>query len=335
MRLPLMSRRGIFGKALRVSRRQDATPQSPPPEVESESEDEGDEPETPSPLQTAFPTSIPPDYVAPTTVPTSIDSATPAPTQSSTVDLGSIGTETLGVSSTTSAPTTTPTVLPATAPTSAQSDQAQQSDLPQPTEEPGIMNRGGVIAMGVLIGLAAVTTIAWVIWKCRRRRNESKRTSKFKPFFLKQGTKGDRSSQRRSRGAAGMDDLMAAAYAAENGNAGGNRPGSQGSDTLWREKQAYGAYYAPQQQQQQQQQQKHNPTSGSLYAKQLLTGFWKRGGGNNGDGMPAPPGQAHVPPPAPSVSGATESTWNTWGVTQHHHQPNSNWREKFRARGVM
>lgn len=121
---------------------------------------------------------------------------------------------------------------------------------------------------------------------------------------------------------------MAAAYAVENGQAWAGRPASQqSSESLWREKQAFNGAHAPQQRQ--------KSTSGSLYANQLLTGFWKKGG----DGMPAAPGQARVPAPAPSVAGktemtsqsaATESTWNTWGVTQHHSKPKANWTEKFR-----
>lgn len=176
-----------------------------------------------------------------------------------------------------------------------------------------------------------------MIWKCRRRRNRSRAdaSSKFKPFFLGR----DKSQQHPNVPAPvqatrtqskTMDDLMTAAYAVESGNANANawggRPASQqSSDTLWREKQALGAY-APQRQ---------KSTSGSLYANQLLTGFWKKGG----DDMPAVPGQARVPAPAPSVagrtemtsqSGATESTWNTWGVMQHHSKPKANWIEKLR-----
>lgn len=316
---------------LRIYRRQAAA--APPPvadvESDSESEDELDGPDTPSPTQTTFPTGI--------------STSAPASTQTSTADLGNIGTDTLVVSSTTTSETTTNgAALSATSPT--QNSQAQQSDVSQSTDQSGLMSRGGVIAMGLLIGLATVATIAFVVWKCRRRRNRSKSgaASKFKPFFLgrdrppqsEEVRAPSRAMRAQSRT---MDDLMAAAYAAENGTGSvwGGRPASQeSSDTLWREKQGLGAY-APQQQQQQQQRQKS--TSGSLYANQLLTGFWKKGGDDAG--MPAAPGQARVPAPAPSVagktemtsqSGATESTWNTWGVMQHHSKPKANWIEKLR-----
>lgn len=122
---------------LRIYRRQAAA--APPPvadvESDSESEDELDGPDTPSPTQTTFPTGI--------------STSAPASTQTSTADLGNIGTDTLVVSSTTTSETTTNgAALSATSPT--QNSQAQQSDVSQSTDQSGLMSRGGVIAMGLL-----------------------------------------------------------------------------------------------------------------------------------------------------------------------------------------
>lgn len=128
-----------------------------------------------------------------------------------------------------------------------------------------------------------------------------------------------------------MDNLMTAAYAAENGNAwgAGSRPASQqSSDSLWQQKQeAYARTLAA----------APKGGKGSLYSNQLRNGFWKK------DGGVTVPGKARVPAPAPSVagktemtsqSGATESTWNTWGVVQHHEKPKrKKWAGKIRVGG--
>ena len=129
-----------------------------------------------------------------------------------------------------------------------------------------------------------------------------------------------------------MDNLMTAAYAAENGNswgAGGRPASQQSSDSLWQQKQeAYARTLAA----------APKGGKGSLYSNQLLNGFWKRDNG----GLQVP-GRARVPAAAPSVagkteltsqSGATESTWNTWGVQQHHEKPRrKKWVGKIRVGG--
>lgn len=132
---------------LRIYRRQAPAAPPPAPDVDSDSEDEGDEldgPDTPSPTETTFPPAIS----------TSAPASAPASTQTSTVDLGNIGTETLVTSSTTTttpASTTNGAALSATSPTfEPQRSQAQQTDLSESTEQSGLMSRGGVIAMGML-----------------------------------------------------------------------------------------------------------------------------------------------------------------------------------------
>ncbi len=109
------------------------------PDSDPESEDDGsdlDEPDTPSPTQTAFPSGI------------SSSALAVQPTQTATVDIGNIGTE---ISAPISILASDPAASGVTAlPATSQDDQAQEQDITQVTEQQGLINRGGVIAMGTL-----------------------------------------------------------------------------------------------------------------------------------------------------------------------------------------
>lgn len=155
-----------------------------------------------------------------------------------------------------------------------------------------------------------------------------------------------------------MDDLMAAAYAAEDGNA------SRYSGYMDEKRQVNGSVYGTSPRQSLRQSQSpprhsQSPTrhplslrrapsrrqsrapsvrasvnsqgENSLYVNQLLSGFYK---GQRMDG-PAVPRNARVPPPiAPSVAGrteytaTTESTWRTWGWQQKKEEPKESWVKK-------
>ena len=194
------------------------------------------------------------------------------------------------------------------------------------------------------VGLAVLATVAFIFYKCRRRGQPGQsRGSKY--AFWRRGRGGDandnginekqlytsrRPSSMKSDGRI-MDQAMAAAYAAENGYGAGGRPASQrSSESLWQQKQdAYARTLAA----------APKGGKGSLYSKQLVTGFWKKSGGG-ADGNLAVPSKAHVPPQSvagktemTSQSGATESTWNTWGVVQHHEKPKRKWSGKIRVGG--
>lgn len=125
-----------------------------------------------------------------------------------------------------------------------------------------------------------------------------------------------------------MDDLMAAAYAAEDGSA------SQ-YGAFAEEKQQLNAPAHPPQTRQPD---APDPrASNSLYVNQLMSGFYK---GARADGL-AVPADARMPPPvAPSVAGqteatnTTESTWKTWGWSQQK-KPKETWVDKCIRRGGL
>ena len=180
------------------------------------------------------------------------------------------------------------------------------------------------------------------MFKCRRRRNKPSGSSGSGLAFWRRGRGVDNGINEKqlyttratpSENGRVMDNLMTAAYAAENGNswgAGGRPASQQSSDSLWQQKQeAYARTLAA----------APKGGKGSLYSKQLVTGFWKKSGGG-ADGNLAVPSKAHVPPQSvagktemTSQSGATESTWNTWGVVQHHEKPKRKWSGKIRVGG--
>ncbi|RYP29845.1 hypothetical protein DL767_006526 [Monosporascus sp. MG133] len=211
-------------------------------DLDSDAEDEGfesDDPDTPSPTQTTFPT----------------DSSTSFPSE---------------------------TALPQTSPTSGELGAS-------------------------IVGLAVLAIVIFTLWICRRRRNRAKRASKLRPFLCRRSSAQQSGMPAAPPGAKTqsrvMDDLMAAAYAAENGNAWETGSKRSSGSSLRREKEEASALYASQ---------KPNEKSKSLYVKQLTSGFWKRSSQEEAGNIRAPPSVAGKTEMT-SQSGATESTWNTWG----------------------
>ncbi|RYP80676.1 hypothetical protein DL769_002358 [Monosporascus sp. CRB-8-3] len=257
------------------------------PDSDAEDEDfESVDPDTPSPTQTTFPT----------------DDSIPFPSE---------------------------TALPQTSPTSGElgasigsaQNEVQEPELSQNAGQSGQMGRSVIIAMGTIIGLAVLAIVIFTLWICRRRRNRAnaKPTSKLRPFLCRRdgaqqsgmpAAPPDVKTQSRI-----MDDLIAATYSAENGNAWETGSKRSSGSSLWREKQEASAMYASQ---------KPNENSKSLYVNQLTSGFWKRSSQEEAGNIRAPPSVAGKTEMT-SQSGATESTWNTWGVAQHPKKPKEDW----------
>lgn len=193
-------------------------------------------------------------------------------------------------------------------------------------------------------GAVIVAAIVFLIWKCRRRRRNHaggglSGLSPFSGFNRMEDPQQRGTVDYRPPGktqSKTMDDLIAAAYAAEDGNA------SQYGAYADEKQQMNASMYAPQTNQPMPMRQSRAPgprassgTSNSLYVNQLLSGFYK---GPKTDGL-AVPGNARMPPPAaPSVAGetvvtaTTESTWKTWGWSQPK-KPKETWVDKMRFGG--
>ncbi|KAI1388578.1 uncharacterized protein F4822DRAFT_250583 [Hypoxylon trugodes] len=327
-------RRRVRANDLRISVRDDV-PNTVEDSDLSDSDDEG-EPDTPSPTTETF--------QSPTPAPT-------APTESSTQQLGGITptpsssdpTEPTAISSSSDVlPAQTSSinvgVTQSTPPQTGETIQAQASQ--SGNEAPG-RSRDGAIAVGSVGGAVVVAAIIFILWKWRRRRNRAggslysestsfsffgRRKASPRPTMANYGPPG-----RTQSGI--MDDLMAAAYAAEDGNA------SQYGGYTDEKQRMNASVYAPNPTQPppirysgavgQQTAVNSDRDSHSLYVNQLLSGFYK---GSNSDGLAAPPG-ARVPPPAPSVAGrtevtnTTETTWKTWGWEQKKPQKET-WVDK-------
>ncbi|KAI8958199.1 hypothetical protein F5Y11DRAFT_51534 [Daldinia sp. FL1419] len=326
-----MYRRNARANSLRVFVRQDVPDTVEDPDSDSDSEDE---PDTPSPTEDAFPSSP-----AETETPTQQVGAPTTDASQSTTDASQ---QTAGSPSQSITPASDVNV-PATQSSSSSLDitagalpqggeasqaQTAPSDSPQPT-----MNKAGAIALGTIGGTIIIAAILFILWKCRRRGSRGNRnsTSRFSPFSGFKRMEEPREKYTTNRGSVGktgskiMDDLMAAAYAAEDGNA------SQ-----------YGAYmdekrrsnnsYAPSQRRSNPAQATAGPNRGSnsLYVNQIMSGFYK---GRRVDGLTTPANARMPPPAAPSVAGqtevtaTTESTWRTWGYSQKK-PPKESWVDK-------
>ncbi|OTA88610.1 hypothetical protein M434DRAFT_122560 [Hypoxylon sp. CO27-5] len=341
----------------------DDVPSTPPDHELSDSEDEG-EPDSPSPTSPNFPP--PPPVGSPTQQPgeisssTSTDSSqpiTPAPsaTASASPDAGVSASPSSSILDT---PSSTVLVIPSTSSSNTQTSSigasASQSALPQNSDAiqaqasqasgaKPVMSRDGAIALGTVGGLVFIAAIMFLIWKCRRRRNRTGGgSSKFTLFSSFRRMEEPPAPGVTNHGLAAktqskiMDDLMAAAYAAEDGNA------SQYGAYVDEKRQPNVSVYAadpglPAPMRHPSWPDPKAPTNrntnegkNSLYVNQLLTGFYK---GPRTDGL-AVPSNARMPPPAaPSVAGqtevtaTTESTWRTWGWSQEK-KPKENWVDK-------
>ncbi|KAI0112778.1 hypothetical protein F4776DRAFT_340330 [Hypoxylon sp. NC0597] len=352
----------------------DTVPGTPSDHELSDSEDEG-EPDLPSPKTPEFPpppvgspTQQPGEIPPSTTSTDSPQTITPAPSTSTsatpaTPDAGvsaSPSSSVLDAPSSTvlDTPSSSILVTPSTSSSNAQTSSIDasvtQSALPQNSDaiqaqasQAGgakpVMSRDGAIALGTVGGLVFMAAIIFIIWKCRRRRNRTGGTpSKFTLFSGFRRMEEPPASGVTNHGLAAktqskiMDDLMAAAYAAEDGNA------SQYGTYVDEKRQPNASVYAADSGQpapmkhpswpdpQAPTNRNTNEGKNSLYVNQLLTGFYK---GPRADGL-AVPSNARMPPPAaPSVAGQTEvtatseSTWRTWGWSQEK-KPKENWVEK-------
>ncbi|KAI2772094.1 hypothetical protein F4815DRAFT_418778 [Daldinia loculata] len=302
-------------------------------DVESDSESE-DEPDTPSPTKDVFPspsagTEAPAQQVgAPATSdPSSVES--PQPTTDASQPTTTFATS-ISVPAAQSSSTNTvlsPSALP-------QANEPSQAQTAQPENPTRIMSKDGAIALGTIGGTIIIAAIIFLLWKCRRRqaRANGSVSSRFSPFSGFKKMEEPREIYTTNRGSGGktgskiMDDLMAAAYAAEDGNA------SQYGAYMDEKRRSNNSMYAPNPRRSNPPQAAVNPDRGSnsLYVNQLMSGFYK---GSRADGLAAPANARMPPPVAPSVAGqtevtaTTESTWRTWGWSQKK-PPKESWVDK-------
>ncbi|KAI0851947.1 hypothetical protein F5Y00DRAFT_228248 [Daldinia vernicosa] len=323
-------RRSARANNLRVFIRDDVPHTVDHVEPDSESEDE---PDTPSPTKHVFP-SPPARTEAPTQTPTQQVGAHATP-KSSSIEAPQPTTSTsISTSATQSSSTSTSTDLPASA--LPQSNESSQAQAVQSENSKSIMSKDGAIALGTIGATIIIAAIIFLLWKCRRRQaraNDGGGASRFWPFSGFKKIEEPREIYTTNRESGGktqskiMDDLMAAAYAAEDGNV------SQYGAYTDEKRQTYTSMHAPNQRQSNPPQAAENPDRGSnsLYVNQLMSGFYK---GSRADGLTTPANARMPPPPAPSVSGetdvtaTTESTWRTWGWSQKK-PPKESWVDKY------
>ncbi|KAI0130712.1 hypothetical protein F4814DRAFT_140054 [Daldinia grandis] len=311
-------RRSARANNLRVFIRDDVPDTVDDGESDSDSESE-DEPDTPSPTKDVFPSPS-----AGTEAPAQQVGAPAAPEPSSIEA---------------SQPTTftTSTSVPAAQSSSSalpQDNELSQAQTAQPENPKPIMSKDGAIALGTIGGTIIIAAIIFLLWKCRRRQARANRggASRFSPFSGFKKMEEPREIYTTNRGPGGkteskiMDDLMAAAYAAEDGNA------SQYGAYMDEKRRSNNSMYAPDPRQPNPPQAAAGPDRGSnsLYVNQLMSGFYK---GSRADGLAAPANARMPPPVAPSVAGqtevtaTTESTWRTWGWSQKK-PPKESWVDK-------
>ncbi|KAI1084889.1 hypothetical protein F5B20DRAFT_224330 [Whalleya microplaca] len=323
----------------------------------SDSEDEG-EPDTPSPTTGTFP---PPAETSVATT-TSIPQTTTQPVieiQPTTAQ--PLTTTNLATSTTTNLATSTPTtftsaisVSPSQAPSidtgNGQDSQPQnnQAQLPSTSDDGGDSpGNDAVIAFGTIGGVVILATICFIIWKCLRRRDRANKvhTSRLWPSSRYREMEEPKQQSNVKSYVPGtktestiMDDLMAAAYAAEDGN------GQQTYDRYAVEKPKPNATMYPSAKELPMPVQPSNtkdPTGGGrgsdLYVSQVMSGFYKTPQTNV---LTMPPNSRMPPRPALSVAAeteatnSTETTWRTWGVSQDK-KPKENWIDKYVRPGGM
>lgn len=214
------------------------------------------------------------------------------------------------------------------------------------------MSKDGAIAFGAVGGAVIVAALIFIVWKFGMRRRN--RTGSGNSLFSRFGPSGFRKMEDpRQRetvdyGPPGraqtdtMDRLMAAAYAAEDGNA------SQYGVYAEEKRQPDASAYAPQISEPvvamrgsntfgPRASANSNGQTNSLYVNQLMSGYYK---GAGADGLSVPANARMPPPAAPSVAGqtevtnTTESTWRTWGWPQQK-KPKETWVDKCIRRGGL
>ncbi|KAL7624604.1 hypothetical protein AAE478_006171 [Parahypoxylon ruwenzoriense] len=326
MRSPSYRRRARAND-LRISVRDDV--QDPVEDADlSDSDDEG-EPDTPSPTTDAFP--------SPTPAGTSVDTASPSISPSPTSLAQDSSQPTTLITSANASPTQASGSANVAEGALAQDGEALQAGASDVAESTPGMSKEGAIAFGTIGGLVIVAAIIFMIWKCRRRRGRGSDGSSSRSRRLSGFT---RMGESRRPGMATyappaktqskiMDDLMAAAYAAEDGD--GYRNNMQSYGAYADEKQQLNASMYASGMRRSVTPGNPNGNSNSLYVNQLLSGFYK---GQRTDGLTLPPNARMPPPAAPSVAGqtevtaTTESTWRTWGWSQQKKPKEENWIDK-------
>ncbi|KAI1457912.1 hypothetical protein F4805DRAFT_160067 [Annulohypoxylon moriforme] len=300
---------------------------------DSDDEDGPDGPDSPSPTSPDFPP--PPQVGDPTQQPAVTSSEPISSSSSSTTDPVSSQPTTLTSSVSVSVTPSSSISVSITQSAESQNTDVVQAQASQAGNSVPNMGRGGTIAFGTIGAVVIVAAIAGFIWWCRRRRNRGKgglfgstSSSGFekmeeprRPVTADYGSSRDTSS--RNTQSRMMDNLMAAAYAAEDGNA--SQYGTYTGDKRQSNTTAFpGDARQPTPMRQ--------SSTNSLYVNQLLSGFYK---GQRADGLTAPPNARMPPPAAPSVAGRTEvtatseSTWRTWGWSQpKQQQPKEGWIDK-------
>ncbi|OTA98801.1 hypothetical protein M426DRAFT_102415 [Hypoxylon sp. CI-4A] len=267
---------------------------------DSDSEGEPDSPDSPSPTSASFPS----PSAASSTQQSAEITSTASNSQPSSVDAA------------------------AAQAASTQDNEIVQAQTSQVDNGMTGSGKNAVIAGGAIGATVIVAAIIFLIWKLRRRRSRDRGGlfSGFKRMEEPQQEKAYYGPPGKTQSRI-MDDLMAAAYAAEDGNT------SQYGGYVDEKRQTASAYGpGPTQPTPARQSGGQN----SLYVNQLMSGFYK---GQRTDGL-AVPGNARMPPPAaPSVAGqtevtaTTESTWRTWGWSQEK-KPKESWTDKVaRLRG--
>ncbi|KAI1802359.1 hypothetical protein F4811DRAFT_405502 [Daldinia bambusicola] len=356
-----MYRRNGRPRNLRVFIRDDVPDTVDDSDSDSDSDSDG-EPDTPSPTTSTFPSSpaateTPAQQIGTPSAPGSSPTETPQPATDaaqSTTPATSIN----GSPQSTSADAgLASTSLP-------QSNEPSQAQISQPENPHPIMSKDGVIALGTVGAVIILAAIIFLLWKCRRRQQrrralangssgsssnygEAKGLSPFSGFGSFFGFKRmkEEEEQQQPRGiyttnrlSGGrktsskiMDDLMAAAYAAEDGNA--SQYGVAYMDEKQPRRLSNNSFYEPgSRRSNMPQAAATGPERGSnsLYVNQLLSGFYK---GRRVDGLTTPANARVAPPVAPSVAGqtevtaTTESTWRTWGWSQKK-PPKESWVDK-------
>ncbi|KAI0010558.1 hypothetical protein F4779DRAFT_616525 [Xylariaceae sp. FL0662B] len=311
MRSPSYQRR-VRARDLRINIRDDIKD----PAEESDFSDSEDEPDTPSPTTGTFP--------APDTITQPAPEVQPTAAQPSTVT---------GPDSST--PTTLTTAI-GVSPSQESSISTGDGQDPQPqNDQAQLLGTGdnendspssdAVIAFGTIGGVVILGAICFVLWKFwwRRKRTGKANVAWLSPFSKYRKMEEPRQQSNMKGDGPGtkteskiMDDLMAAAYAAEDGN------GRQTYDGYANEKQNIN------------QPPMTIPAAGGrgsdLYVSQVVSGFYKAPQTN---GLTMPPNARMPPRPPPSiaaeteVTNSTETTWRTWGVSQDK-KPKENWVDK-------
>ncbi|KAI1206143.1 uncharacterized protein F4807DRAFT_239082 [Annulohypoxylon truncatum] len=334
-------RRRARANDLRIVVREDVPKIPEDPDLSGSGGDGG--PDSPSPISPSFPSPLI-GSSTPSQQPTVTSSKQiPSPTETSSAQIPSATTSSASSRRTklSSSTSTSVPVIPASSFSASitQNAEAQNTDVTQAqvsqqgASAPGL-GTGGTIAFGTIGIVVIIAALGVFIWRCRRRHNresrgllpESMTASGYEK--MEEPRRPITADYASSRGAPSrntpsrmMDNLMRAAYAAEDGSS------SQYSVYVDGRRQSSGSAYPPDPRQPMSMRQssasmpqpRDGSATNSVYVNQLLSGYYH---GQREDGLTVPPNARMPPPAAPSIAGQTEvtatseSTWRTWGWSQ-------------------